>query len=52
MRGEDPQQGVMFSYLSPEQRVRKHDPLRSRFKPTVASKHRAKTRSAFQNEAD
>jgi len=28
MRGNDPQQGGMFSYISPEQRVRKDHPLR------------------------
>src|ERR1700692_2810866 len=28
MRGDDPQQGGMFSYISPEQRVRKDHPLR------------------------
>jgi hypothetical protein len=30
MRGNDPQQGGMFSYISPEQRVRKDHPLRIR----------------------
>jgi transposase len=29
MRGDDPQQAVMFSYLSPEERVPKDHPLRS-----------------------
>lgn len=29
MRGTDDQQGHMFSYLSPEQRVRKDHPLRA-----------------------
>lgn len=28
MRGEDQQQGAMFSYLSPEQRVPQQHPLR------------------------
>jgi hypothetical protein len=28
MRGTDPQQGHVFSYISPEQRVRKDHPLR------------------------
>src|SRR5262249_7035991 len=28
MRGNDPQQDVMYSYISPEQRVRKDHPLR------------------------
>src|ERR1017187_6219318 len=30
MRGEDRQQGAMFSYLSPEQRVPRDHPLRAR----------------------
>ncbi|MGA8443348.1 MAG: hypothetical protein WB762_23820 [Candidatus Sulfotelmatobacter sp.] len=29
MRGDDPQQNHMFSYLSPEMRVRKDRPLRA-----------------------
>ena len=29
MRGEDRQQGAMFSYLSPEQRVSRDHPLRA-----------------------
>jgi hypothetical protein len=29
MRGDDPQQAAMFSYLSPEERVPKDHPLRA-----------------------